>query len=181
MPTNRPNKSYYKQSSSRLQYRSLTMDDVESWLPFFDTADHHRFLGQDITIEPVQRSRNWIQRQCQRKNENEYGQLAVLEKESGKFIGVGGIITRNIDGKDEYEVTYSLFSEVWGQGYGTELAHQFIKYANQNIDTKRVISIIHTENKASIRVAEKNGLERQKEMEFMGMPVYIYSLSLNKT
>lgn len=181
MPINRPASLYYNQSSSRLQFRSLTMDDVESWLPFFDKANHQRFLGQDLSVAPRERSRSWIERQCQREAENEYGQLAVIEKDSGKFIGVGGIIARDINGKEEYEITYSFFRESWGKGYATELALHFVEYAQLNIDCQRVISIIHTENIASIRVAEKNGLTRQDEMEFMGMSVYIYGVSLNKT
>ena len=85
-----------------------------------------------------------------------------------------------IDEQEEYEITYSFFPSVWGNGYATELARTFIDYARENIESSRVISIIHTENIPSIRVAEKNQLTQVKKMEFMGMPVYIYGLSLNK-
>lgn len=174
----RPAKNYYSHSSDRLEFRSFSDEDVTAFLPFFDRDDYQKYLAQDISIPAIERATEWINRQLQRQEELQFGQLAVIEKSTGKFIGVGGIIGRNnINGAEEYEITYSLIPEFWGKGYARELALHFIRFAKENLPIKSVISLIHPENNASIRVAESNGLALDGESEFMGMPVLIYRLN----
>ena len=95
MRITKPTQQYYEQASDRLLFRSLTLDDIALWIPFFERDDYMRFLGQDIDEPAAERSKIWIERQIQRKNDGHYGQLAVIEKSTGNFIGVGGIIQRD--------------------------------------------------------------------------------------
>ena len=174
MSTIKPTNNYYEQASDRLLFRSLTPDDIDAWTPFFNRDDYQRFLGQDITVAGSERAKVWIDRQIQRKNEGFYGQLAVIEKASGKFIGLGGIIQRELYGKDEIEITYSLLPSSWGNGYARELAKHFMDYAQSNLETESVISMIHPENEASIKVALANGLKLTGKAKFMKIPVEVY-------
>jgi RimJ/RimL family protein N-acetyltransferase len=175
----KPTSDYYEQASDRLLFRSLTSDDIDLWIPFFNKEDYHRFLGQDITEPGAERAKVWIERQIQRKNEGSYGQLAVIEKSSGKFIGVGGIIHRELYGKDELEITYSLLPEFWGKGYARELAKNFMDYVQQNVEKDSVISMVHPENEASIKVALANGLKFDCKAKFMKIPVEVYRYAFN--
>lgn len=179
MANTQPKEDYYNTiESERIRFRPFNLSDIDDWTPFFDRNDYQRFLAQDTSIPGRQRSESWIKRQIQRKEEErEHGQLAVIEKSSGAFIGVGGIIGRAMDHGYEYEITYSILPKFWGKGYATELAGRFIEYAREHIETNSVISIIHTENEASVKVAEHNGLQRDATTEFMGMSVYIYRLT----
>ena len=43
-----------------------------------------------------------------------------------------------------------------------------------------VISVIHRDNKASIRVAERLGAKLEREMEVAGMPALIYGIERPK-
>jgi len=176
MSITKPKTSYYEQASDRLLFRSLTLDDVELWTPFFNRDDYQRFLGQDITLPGIQRSKVWIERQIQRKDEGIHGQLAVIEKTSRKFIGVGGIIRRELYGKEELEITYSLLPSSWGKGYARELAKHFMDYAQFDIKTESIISMVHPENEASIKVALVNGLKFDRMAKFMTIPVEVYRL-----
>lgn len=56
-----PKSGYYEQSSDRLLFRSLTLEDVELWMPFFNQEDYHRFLGQDISKPADERAQVWNQ------------------------------------------------------------------------------------------------------------------------
>lgn len=170
----KPKTTYYEQASDRLLFRSLTLDDVDPWTPFFDRDDYQHFLGQDISQPGNERAKVWIERQIQRKNEGFYGQLAIIEKTSGKIIGLGGIIHRELYGKDELEITYSLLPEFWGKGYAREMAKHFMDYAQVNTDAKSIISMVHPENEASIKVAFANGLKLDGKAKFMGIPVEVY-------
>lgn len=180
MRITKPTTQYYEQASDRLLFRSLTLDDVPRWIPFFDRDDYMRFLGQDLEKSAEERSTVWIERQIQRKNDGVYGQLAVIEKSTGDFIGVGGIILREIDGNEELEITYSFMPSAWGKGYARELAKHFIDFAKATNEVESVISMIHPENEPSKRVAFANGLELSGTSEFMGIPVEIYRLEFKK-
>lgn len=177
MSITKPRTSYYEQSSDRLLFRSLNLEDIALWMPFFNQQDYHRFLGQDISKPAQERAEVWIQRQIQRKNEGTFGQLAVIEKCSGEFIGVGGIIHRELYGNDDLEITYSLLPEFWGKGYARELAKNFIDYAKQETGSESVMSMIHPENEASKKVAQANGLSFDRMAKFMSIPVEVHRLT----
>ena len=177
MSTIKPKISYYRQFSDRLLFRPLTLEDLPLWIPFFNQDEYHRFLGQDISIPAKERAKVWIDRQVQRKNDGTFGQLAVIEKRSGQFIGVGGIIHRELYGNDDLEITYSLLPEFWGKGYARELAKHFIDYAKTEIEVQSVMSMIHPENEASKKVAEANGLAFDRMAKFMRIPVEVYRLT----
>lgn len=175
--TFKPKTTYYEQASDRLLFRSLTSDDIKSWMPFFNEEDYHRFLGQDISQPADERATIWIERQIERKSEGTYGQLAVIEKSTGLFMGVGGIIHRELYGNHELEITYSLLHEFWGKGYARELAKNFIDYAKAETDVTSVISMIHPENEASKKVAFANGLTFDRMAKFMSIPVEVYRVN----
>lgn len=178
MRITKPTQQYYEQASDRLLFRSLTLDDIQLWIHFFERDDYMRFLGQDINEPAAERSKIWIERQIQRKNDGHYGQLAVIEKSTGNFIGVGGIIQRDLYDKQELEITYSLLPSAWGKGYARELAKHFIEYAKATNEVDSVISMIHPENEASKRVAFANGLVLSGMAKFMGIPVEVYRVGV---
>ena len=174
MKSNKPKDSYYHQETERLAFRPLTLEDIEPWSHFFNDNPTERFLGGDLLGDsPIAKSSMWIKKQIWRQDEKAFGQMAVTEKESGKFIGLGGLIARD---DNEFEVTYSFFPDAWGKGFGTELAVHFKKYAFDHIDISYVVSMIHIENEASMHVARKNGMEIIRETEFLGMPIYVFGV-----
>lgn len=170
------NTTYYTQESERLSFRSFHPDDWQAWEHFFPGNPNLRFVGQDDDRSAEEKAQTWVNRQLERKAQGEFGQLAVCLKESGEFIGVGGLISRELEDGMVLEVTYSLLPAHHGKGYATELALHFLQYGFEALQQDRLISLIHTENLASMRVAEKNGLRRTKEIEFMGFQVYVYEI-----
>lgn len=171
--------SYTNQESQRLVFRSLKEEDIANWIPFFEVDDYQHFVMQDTFIPAEVRAKEWIEFQIERAKKGVYGQLAVIEKSSGKFIGVGGIIEReDVNGNHELEITYSLLPNFHGNGYATELALQFIDFVRKNQLKSSVISMIHPDNNASIRVAEKNGLTKDGTTTFRGVDILIYRSTL---
>ena len=176
----KPLKSYYSLNSERLLFRPIVGRDVDLWLPFFDNNSTLHFLGMTSSyfkgLSDVEKCSKWLGRQIEREKNQVYGQLAVIEKSSNKFIGVAGLIYRNEMGiENELEVTYSLLPKYHGKGYGTEAATLFKNFAFNEIGLDSVISIIHQENDASKNVARKNGMSMEFEIpDYMGMPVYVF-------
>ena len=102
-----------------------------------------------------------------------YGYFAAVEKATGKFVGRIGFT--NPEGWPGFEVGWTISPEFQGRGFATEGGRFLLQYAFDEMGRDRVISVIHPENKPSIRVAEKLGqkLEGQTDVD---MPVLIYGI-----
>ena len=82
-----------------------------------------------------------------------------IEKETGKKIGVFGLVT----GEDSAEINYLLAPDAQHKGYAAEAVRCLTEFAkNQKI--LHVVAEIHKENKPSIRLIRKQGFvpERSK-------------------
>jgi RimJ/RimL family protein N-acetyltransferase len=111
-----------------------------------------------------------------RYNSDGYCYWAVIRKTDKKFLGICGVIDQTIDGQMEAEIAFRLLDTFWGSGYGTEAAKGCINYAKEALEKNSVICLIRSINKASIRVAEKNGFKFEKESNFQGYPHRVYRL-----
>jgi ribosomal-protein-alanine N-acetyltransferase len=166
--------NYFNQESERLIYRALTENDIDSWTEFFENNDKLAFLGIDLSRDSKTIATEWIMKQLERYKTQGLGHLASIKKSTGEFIGMTGILLREINGKDEYEIAYSLKPKFWNNGYATEMAKQMKLFGQQNNIATSFISIIDKNNIASINVAKKNNMTIISDTEFSGMNVYIY-------
>lgn len=103
-----------------------------------------------------------------------YGHWAVEEKASGKFVGRIGFLYP--EGWPGFELGWTLAREFWGKGYATEGARRALEYAFKDLDKDHVISLIHPDNKNSIRVAERLGETLEGQTELLGHDVLIYGI-----
>lgn len=168
--------NYFNQQTERLKFRKLKREDIPLWTTFFVDNDRLKYLGIDLSKKPETHATEWIELQLERYEREGLGHLAVELKETDEFIGVGGIIPRVLENKNEFEIAYSLLPKFWKKGYGTELAKQMKKYGFEKIKTERFISIIDKENSDSINVARKNGMEVLFETTYLGMDVGVYGI-----
>ena len=166
--------NYYNQESERFILRKLTEDDIETWAAFFVGNPDVRFVGIELKEDIIAHSKFWIDKQLARYKNNDYGLLAAIDKSTGKLVGQGGIMTRDLNGKKEFEIGYSVLPEYWGKGFATELAKQLKKFGLQNKVSEKFISIIHKENLASMAVATKNGMANLYETTFYEMEVFVF-------
>jgi len=112
---------------------------------------------------------------------NQYGEYGycfwkVLLKPDDQFVGIAGILHQDIDNVPEAEISYRILPEHWNKGYATEAANACKKFAEIELGKNRLISLIHPQNDASIRVASKLGAEKSRSIVFMGEKhdVYVY-------
>lgn len=164
---------YFNQETERVILRKLTRSDVEKWTGFFVDNQMLKYVGIDMSKSPSTLATDWISKQLERYENQGLGHLAAIEKKSGEFIGVSGIIPREVDGKAEMEISYSLKQEFWGKGFATEISTQLKKFGLENNISNQFVSIIDKENTASINVAIKNGMKVLSETKYLGMDVFI--------
>jgi RimJ/RimL family protein N-acetyltransferase len=158
----------------RLILRQWRADDFEAYAAICSDEDVMRYLmsgGKTLSRSDAWRSMAFMVGHWQLLG---YGHFAVEEKLSGRFIGRIGFL--NPEGWPGFEIGWTLSKEFWGKGYATEGARGALEYAFDELDQEHVISLIHPDNHASIRVAERLGEKPEGETEIQGLPVIIYGI-----
>jgi ribosomal-protein-alanine N-acetyltransferase len=166
--------------TERTLIRPLESRDMAAWEPFFEDPESLKFLPSFGNLSPAQIAENWINRQLTRYQENRFGLLAITEIATGNLLGMCGLLSQEVNGRPETEIGYHLLSAYRGQGFAAETAQYFKQFAFRHHLAGSLISIIHTGNIASQKVAEKNGMQRTFQTELYGMPVYIYRVGPEK-
>jgi len=93
-----------------------------------------------------------------------YDLWPVVEKETGAVIGHCGLLDKEVEGREEIELTYVLAKAAWGKGYATEIACALRDHAFGAMGLSRLISLIEPDNAASERVATKVGMAMEREV-----------------
>ncbi|MEN9577436.1 MAG: hypothetical protein RJA70_445, partial [Pseudomonadota bacterium] len=101
-----------------------------------------------------------------------YGPWAVELKATGAMIGHLGLWAP--EGWPGVELGWRLARTHWGQGLATEGALAVLNFAFSQLRLERLVSVIHPENRASIRVAEKMGMRVSHPWRTSGFDVLVY-------
>jgi RimJ/RimL family protein N-acetyltransferase len=104
-----------------------------------------------------------------------YGLWAVEERATGAFVGRIGFW--NPEGWPGFELGWTLRSSFWGKGYATEGARAALRFAFTQLNRSHVVSLIHPDNAASMRVAERLGERRGDVIDVTGRPVVVYRIT----
>lgn len=163
----------------RLLARRLTTADIQPWVAYMTAPGAMRFFpGIDASRAGAE---YWIERQLMRYQRDGCGLMALIERHSGVLIGQCGLLRQVVDDQPELEVGYHLLPAWRGKGYGLEAAQAFRDLAFDNEIATSVVSLIHINNHDSQRLAERNGLQRERLTlnygTFAGVPHYIYRMS----
>jgi RimJ/RimL family protein N-acetyltransferase len=102
------------------------------------------------------------------------GSWAVEHQESGALIGMVGF--SEPEGWPDFELAWTLARRYWGHGYATEAAREALAYAFTTLKREQVISLIHPENRASIRVAERIGESLLDRINHLGHEMLCYGI-----
>ncbi len=153
--------------------RQMTQEDVAGLLTVFGDAEVMRFYPAPFDLPRMQDWLAWNQRsyaQCG------YGLWSVLLRATGELIGDCGLVNQDVDGLRETEIGYHIRRDLWGRGLATEAALACRDYGFQVLGCHRLVSLIHPENTASRRVAEKVGMRFCRETLWKNKPTCIYAI-----
>jgi len=102
-----------------------------------------------------------------------WGAFAVEELATGELAGLAILATPSFlpEILPVTELGWRIGREKWGRGYAPEAARAVLGFAFGELGWDRVVSCIHSDNKASKRVAEKLGMTLERETVVPGLEV----------
>lgn len=160
--------------TDRLSLRPFREADVAALFELLHDPDVFRYIG-DRRVPTLQETwravAGWLGHWAMRG----YGQWAIEERSSGRFIGRAGII--NPAEWPGPEVGYVLGREWWGHGYATEAAGAAMGWGFRELGFDDLISLIDPENHRSIAVATRLGESLRGETTLLGTGVLVYGIS----
>jgi RimJ/RimL family protein N-acetyltransferase len=161
--------------TDRLLLRRWREEDLDAYTRICADPEVMRYMGGP---RPRQRCKEQIAWFVQHWGERGFGQWAVEERATGAFIGRIGLLYHDDwpEGEHKTEVGWLLERSFWGRGLATEGAQVSVRHGFEKLELGRIISIIHPENTASRRVAEKAGLTYQGKTRWRDVDVIWYAI-----
>jgi ribosomal-protein-alanine N-acetyltransferase len=151
-------------TTNRLNLRPFTEKDLDLLFSLHANPEVAK-----TTIDGIQ-SREQVQKQLDNfiAHNQKFGfsQWAVFEKESGKFIGRGGLTTRTLSDEvgEKTEVRFAFLPEFWGKGYASEVTQALLKFAFEELKFEIIAASNGLTNEKSFRVLTKNGFRFIKNL-----------------
>jgi ribosomal-protein-alanine N-acetyltransferase len=158
----------------RLVLRRLTRDDVDALAAIYRDPEVMRFFPKTLTREETAEQVDRIVRSYEERG---YGLWATILKEDNRLIGRSGLLMQEIEGEPMLEVAYLLDRAVWRRGLGTEVARAISDFAAARYRPPRLVSLVHPDNVASQRVAERNGMRHERDVVFRGLLHRLYVIN----
>lgn len=161
--------------TERLLLRAFTKDDLNPFADMVADAEVMQMATYDGTPMSQAQAWNWLCLMLGHWHMRGYGIWAVEEKTTGELIGRIGL--QFLDWFEDVELVWMLAKSAWGKGYASEGAGAAIKFGFETLKLPRIAAVIHCENQASIRLAERLGMELEKEVVRKDIRFYQYLIS----
>lgn len=146
--------------TNRLILRKYSLKDINDIFGIFSDKITMSFWDKPFTREMTT---DWIKKSIQFYRKPGFGRLGVILKEKNILIGDCGIIESSIDNRFENDLGYIFHRKYWGMGYATEAAQGMKNFALDKLNLNRLCANMPFNHTASVRVAEKIGMVKEKE------------------
>lgn len=155
--------------TERLRLRGWTAADFDVLAQFFGNEELTRYVGGASNREDSWRRLSSMAGHWSLRG---HGLWAVEAKDDSRLVGWCGLLSP--EGWPEPEIGWSLFAGEHGRGYATEAALRARDYAYRDLGWTTLMSLVHPDNRPSIRVAERLGARFEKSFVIRGTEVGIY-------
>lgn len=162
--------------TERLYLRAFTIEDAPLLIDLNSDPEVTRYTG-DGPVPTIKEAERILTEIIFPQYPNKIGRWAVHLKANEEFIGWCGI--KFIQEENEYDLGYRYYKKHWGKGYATEAANAVMDYGKNIIKLKEIIGRAAIDNKASIAVLKKMGMEYLKNDECGHDPAEVYIWKTN--
>ena len=146
--------------TERLLLRSLQSTDIITLADLWSDFEVTRFMGGP---RDYQTTLKILQEDLDQNPASIFDLWPVVEKITGQLVGHCGILDKEVDNREEFELVYVFAKSVWRKGYATEIASSLKEYACEPLGLNRMIALIDPMNPASSNVARKIGFQYEKD------------------
>lgn len=146
-------------TTERLTLRRFRAADAEALAPVFAEPAVWRYpYGRGLTAEETA---TFVEKRVAGWDAQGFDLWVAEERATGRVIGFVGLSVPRFlpEVLPAVEVGWRLHPDVWGRGYATEGATAALDEAFTTLGLDEVVSIIEPVNTASVRVAERLGME----------------------
>ena len=162
--------------TERLVLRVLGLDDFDDYFAVAAHPDTFRYSERG----PMSSDEAWTRllRHVGHWALLGWGLFAVEEKATGRFVGEAGLgdfrrgLGPHYDGVPEAAWTIAHWAQ--GRGYATEAMMAALAWTETHLGAERSVCLIHTDNTASLRVAEKLGYKAFAECQYRGYDAILF-------
>ena len=157
--------------TERLVIRRFTEEDVAALAELYADAEVMRYISYGVLdAAGFARVREKYERV---EAERGFTFWAIVERSTGRFLGDVGFGVYAPTG--EPELGYTIVRDAWGRGYASEAAKACLDAALEHLDAERVVALVDAENAASLRVADRIGMEREGTVDAHGRPHVLFT------
>jgi RimJ/RimL family protein N-acetyltransferase len=153
---------------------------IRKWDVENDLDDAFAFYGDEETMRFIpggvkdrEQTRASLQRMFDRDQEDGFGIWPVVHKTDARVIGVCGVFHIPDHGTD-VEIAWLFNKAYYGRGYATEAARVVMQFAFDELRLPILYALIHQDNAASIRVAERLGMDYSRLIHAYGRELKCY-------
>lgn len=162
--------------TDRLIIREITKEDAQGIYNLDSDERVVKYVGSMVitSMEEAHEIIEFIQKQY---SDFGIGRWAIIEKETGEFIGWCGfkLVENGLNGLREYlDLAYRFRYDAWGKGYATEATQACLAYAERNFQHHPVFAVSEVENESSKRVLDKIGFHAAYTFDLDGVDHYWY-------
>jgi ribosomal-protein-alanine N-acetyltransferase len=158
--------------TARLSLMAFEPPDAAAFYALNSSVKVMQYTGEPL-MESVEAAEEAI-RTYRDFDEVGYGRWACHFKRESRIIGFCGL--KYLHERDEVDLGYRFLPEYWGQGLATEACLATLEFGFGTIGLSRIIALVLPENTASIRVAEKCGMQFEDEVAYEGQRVLLYAV-----
>ncbi|MEZ2414485.1 GNAT family N-acetyltransferase [Muriicola sp. E247] len=145
--------------TERLVLREITLDDQEEMFKLYSDPEVQKYTGEPV-VTSMEEMKKAIELRILNYKKYGYGRWATVLKSGKQFVGWAGLAY--LPEFDEVDLGYRFLPEFWGSGLATEASRAILNYGFDVLKLNKIVAIAMKENKASIRVMEKVGMEFDK-------------------
>jgi RimJ/RimL family protein N-acetyltransferase len=160
--------------TDRLFLRAFTLDDLDDLAEIVRNPEVMRYMPGGKPM-PRERAAANLKNIMDHWENHGFGWWAVDEKSDDRLIVWCGLGI--VEELTATEVAYLFDQPYWGRGIATEAAHASLRYGFEELKLERVIALAHTENIASQRVMQKNGMEYRGALHLWGLDLVQYAIA----
>jgi ribosomal-protein-alanine N-acetyltransferase len=162
--------------TEHIRLRPFSQADVEALFKIANQKDIFRYFPSPAAWTR-EKTEKFIKSQLDHWEEHGFGWWAVEPREHPELIGWNGL--QYLPETEEIEVGYLISQSFRGRGWTIEGVRASLGFGFKQLGIKSIIAIIHPDNIASQKVAEKCGFKFVDRNKYFGMDCLRYRIDPN--